>query len=144
MQEASIPLEFLPTEIPELRPDSLYSPDSLPVLENSLVEHFPSEVALWSSDASTKRAMQYVYYIGEAFRRAFEGLWVAVPTAGDPTEAALPMVDLPFRETFVNPIDLIGICVVRRTGNEISRLFRYAANDYHDWVTEGRKTTHRK
>ncbi|MFL6084050.1 MAG: hypothetical protein ACJ74F_12750 [Mycobacterium sp.] len=30
--------------------------------------------------------MRFVYYIGETFRRAFEGMWVALPRLSKPTE----------------------------------------------------------
>ncbi|MGW5524656.1 hypothetical protein [Gordonia sp. NPDC003950] len=138
MQEAAVPLVFTTDDVPELRVE-LYSPESIGFVEKSLLDTFNDESEFWRTDSSTARTMRFVYYIGECFRVAYEGSWVALPR--DDGAGVVPVVDLPFRETFIDPIDLSGIAVVRRTGTEIAWVFARAGSSFEEWTDQGRPPT---
>lgn len=136
MQEAAMGIEFPIHDCPEIR-DQMYTKDSLTVVENKLIELYPNHREAFSSD-NVHTTMRYVYYVGETFRRAFEGSWVALPNLAAPSESPTKMaIDYPMREAMNRPADLVKIAVNRRTGKEISTVFGHAERDYKEWVTAG-------
>lgn len=139
MQEAAMDIEFPIEDLPEIR-DIMFTKDSLSVVEAKLIELYPDARAAWAGDENIHRTMRYVYYVGETFRRAFEGVWAALPQENPKTQspALRPAVDLPFREEFTQPLDLVSMAVGRRTGKEITRVYGYAEEDYSEWVESGR------
>ncbi len=132
MQEAVMGIEFPIYDLPEIR-DEMFTKASLPVVENKLMELFPNHREAFSAE-NAHTTMRYVYYIGETFRRAFDGTWVTVP-AGD---KFVPAIDYPMREAMNRPADLAKIAVNRRTGNELTDVFGYAERDYAEWVDAGK------
>ncbi|MFA4052603.1 MULTISPECIES: hypothetical protein [Mycobacteroides] len=139
MQEAVMGIEFPIYDLPEVR-DSMFTKDSLAIAEAKLIELYDSNRAAYAGEENVHRTMRYVYYVGETFRRAFEGTWVAIPPLGDKPrrEGLLPGVDLPFRENFVNPTQLIHLALTRRSGVEITRVYGYAERDYNEWLDAGK------
>lgn len=102
MQEAAMGIEFPIYDLPEVR-DSMFTKDSLATVEAKLTELYDSNQAAYDGEENVHRTMRYVYYIGETFRRAFEGTWVAIPPGEDSRrEALLPGIDLPFGKASSN------------------------------------------
>lgn len=137
MEEAAMPLIFQVKDVPGLS-EKMYTKASVPIVEQSLLDRFASAADLWITEESTDSVMRYTYYLGEVFRREFEGSWVALPGKGKGISASTPVIDLPFRETFVNPLSLINFAVGRRTGDQIGHVLHWAEEDYNKWVSEGR------
>lgn len=137
MQEAAMGIEFPIYDCPEVR-DQMYSKDSLPIVETKLIDLYENHREAFSPD-QVHTTMRYVYYIGETFRRAFDGTWVALPNLANPSESPTKMaIDYPMREAMNRPADLVKIAVNRRTGQEISKVFGYAERDYAEWVAAGK------
>lgn len=139
MQEAVLEIEFLIDELPEIR-DSMFTEESLTVVEAKLIELYPDERAAYETEDDIHRTMRYVYYIGETIRRAFEGTWVAVPPQDPKNDAKglTPAIDVPFRETFIEPALLIRFAVNRRTGEEITPVYGHIERAYNKWQDAGR------
>lgn len=134
MQSAAMEIVFPIQDVPELR-DQMFTPDSLALVESKLLETFSSEEEAFTGDVSL--TMRYVYYVGETFRRHLEGEWCSI-LKKKPDGATVPGIDGPYSEGFINPADLIGIALVRRTGNEISDVFGFQRRRYDQWVSDGR------
>ena len=81
MQEASMGIEFPIYDLPEIR-DSMYTKDSLPIVEQKLLDLYQDSRDAFIGEDHLHRTMRFVYYIGETYRRSFEGIWV---TAGHST-----------------------------------------------------------
>ncbi|WP_049924823.1 hypothetical protein [Mycolicibacterium septicum] len=79
MQEAAVGIEFPINNLPEAR-DSMFTKDILSLAEAKLTDLYASNRAAYAGDENIHRTMRFVYYIGETFRRAFEGTWVAIPS----------------------------------------------------------------
>lgn len=135
MQEAVMEIEF-PFDVNEVR-DQMYTKDSLAVIENRLQDLYPTAAAAFDAD-NVHTTMRYVYYVGETFRRAFGGTWVALPNLSDPIEPPhKSAVDFPMREAYVEPAELVKIALTRRTGQELTRVYGYAERDYDNWLAAG-------
>jgi hypothetical protein len=137
MQEAAMGIVFPIEDAPEVR-DSMFTKASLESIEAKLLELYADSVVAYATDEAVHRTMRYVYYIGETFRQAFEGIWVAVPPDEKQGGGARPAIDMPFRETFIYPMTLIGFALSRRTSEEITRVYGYAHEDYESWVSAGK------
>ncbi|WP_406267329.1 hypothetical protein OH799_22125 [Nocardia sp. NBC_00881] len=85
-------------------------------------------------------ADQFHRYIGEVFRRNFEGEWYNVPECDDPqrTHGFGPVVRRPFNELYLTVISQLTTAMHRRTGTEWSRIFEFSAEDYTSWQNAGR------
>jgi hypothetical protein len=139
MQEAAVDIEFIIEDLPEIR-DSMYTEDSLETVEATLIELYPDDRTAYEGDENIHRTMRYVFYIGETFRRAFEGTWAALPADGPKSKpaASRPAIDLPFGEGFILPSDLIGLALYHRSGTEITFVFGRMGKLHAKWVDEGR------
>jgi hypothetical protein len=139
MQEAAVDIEFIIDDLPEVR-DRMYTKESLETAEAKLIELYPDEQAAYQGDENIHRTMRYVFYIGETFRQAFEGTWVALPVEGPKPKpaASRPAIDLPFSEDFISPSDLVGLALYHRTGTEISFVYGRMAKLYNKWLDDGR------
>lgn len=139
MQEASMGIEFPIEDVPEVR-DSMFTKDSLAVVESKLLTLYGAAGEAFASEDNVHRTMRYVYYVGETYRRSFEGTWVAIPTESGDTGFAgtQPGIQLPFREAFVLPAQQVKLALIKRTGNQISRTFGHAERDYRKWVDDER------
>jgi len=137
MQEASMEIEFPIYDVPQLR-GQMYTPDSLAIVEAELLQLHPNHREAFTEDA-VHLTMRFAYYIGETFRRAFEGTWVAIPSRVDPENGPrTAAVDFPMREAYIDPAQLVVLALNRRTGKEISRVFGYAERDYAEWIESGK------
>jgi len=70
-------------------------------IEAKLLEFYADSVVADATDEAVHRTMRYVYYIGETFRQAFEGTWVACAPRRKEDGGARPAIDMSFRETFI-------------------------------------------
>jgi hypothetical protein len=116
----------------------MFSKDSLETIEVKLMELYPDSSAAYASEDDVHRTMRYVYYIGETFRQAFEGTWVAVPPDKKEDDGPKPAIDLPFRETFIYPMTLVGFALSRRTGTEITFVYGQMERAHKEWVAAGK------
>ncbi|KHO24670.1 hypothetical protein [Mycolicibacterium setense] len=139
LQDAAMGTEFPIDDLPEVR-DSMFTKDSLAVAEAKLTDLYDSNRAAYTGDENVHRTMRFVYYIGETFRRAFEGTWVAIPPQEDTSErtAPLPGIDVPFREGFIQPTQLVHFALTRRSGIEITRVYGHMERAYDKWQQAGR------
>jgi hypothetical protein len=139
MQEAVMGIEFPIYDLPEIR-DDMYSKDSLETVEAKLIELYPDNRTAYQGDENVDRTMRYVFYIGETFRQAFEGTWVAVPPQDSKSKPAVlsPAVDLPFTEVFIHPLNLVGLAFIHRSGIEITRVYGHMERVYTTWLDEGK------
>jgi hypothetical protein len=139
MQDAAMGIEFPINDLPEAR-DSMLTKDSLALAEAKLTDLYDNNRAAYAGDENVHRTMRFVYYIGETLRRAFEGTWVAIPPQENASEqgAPLPGIDVPFREGFIQPTQLIGFALTRRSGIEITRVYGHMERAYNKWQEAGR------
>lgn len=136
MQEAVMAIEFPIDDCPEVR-DIMFTEDSLSVLEGKLLSLYDSfDAAMDGRNIHT--TMRFVYYIGETYRRAFEGTWAALPRSSGKQDGNIPVVDLPFRETLAKPLEAVQVALVRRTGTEVAYLYPRTKIAYEAWLAEGR------
>ena len=132
MQEAVMEIEFPYYDLPEVR-DDMFSKASLAIVEQKLLELYEDRSAAFSTE-HVHTTMRYVYYIGETFRSAFEGVWVNLPL----TDGFAAAIDFPMRETMIKPADLVQGAVNLRTGTELTVVFGYAERNYREWVDAGK------
>ncbi len=137
MQEAASYLTFIVDDI-DLSADATFLEVSLPVVERAIVETFEGKGNFWMDEEFGPKAMRYVYYIGETFRKAFEGEWVSVPIERDGRFGADPAIDVPFAEDFLRPTRLFGFALDRKTGNELKKQYVIWNRDYTEWLDRGR------
>ena len=135
MQEAAIELEFIVSDVPELKPH-LYTREGIVVAEHVALERFSGWREAFTGDNLTL-AMRFVYFIGETFRRATEGRWVAVPQP-PPKTGALQAIDVEYKSGFYAPTDMLQMALAQRTGDKIVKVFDYAVEDHQKWVDAGR------
>lgn len=136
MQDAVMAIEFPIEDCPEVA-DIMYTEESLAIVENKLLSLFDNfRDALDEQNIHT--TMRFVYYIGETYRRAFEGTWVALPKSGGGEDDNTPVIDLPFWETLLKPLESVQVALNRRNGSELAGQYPYARRDYVAWVEAGR------
>jgi hypothetical protein len=132
MQDAVMDIEFPYEDAPELR-DEMFTKDSLGTIEAKLIEKFPNHRVAYDGN-NVHTTMRFVFYVGETFRRQFEGQWVNLPAS----QGFKPAVDFPMREALIRPADLVKIALNRRTGHEILDVYGYAERDYEEWTSAGK------
>lgn len=139
MQEAVMEIEFPIYDLPDIR-DQMFTKDSLAIVEAKLVDLYANERAAYASKDDLTLTMRFVYYIGETFRRALDATWVALPPRNKEASphALKPAIDLPFSEAFVQPLDLVGMALNRRSGIEITRVFGHMERAHAKWVEAGK------
>lgn len=135
MQEAAIELEFIVSDVPELKPH-LYTREGIIIAERAALERFSGWREAFAGDNLTV-AMRFVYFIGETFRRATEGRWVAVPQV-PPKSGAIQAIDVAYKSGFYTPTDMLQMALAQRTGDKIVKVFDYAVEDHQKWVDSGR------
>ena len=132
MQEAVMEIEFPYYDLPEIR-EQMYTEASLAIVEQKLLGLYDNHRSAFSLE-NVHTTMRYVYYVGETFRRACEGTWVALPVA----DAYLPAIDFPMRETMTKPTDLVEGTVNRRDGKHLTKVYGHAVRSYREWTEAGK------
>ncbi|WP_330229018.1 hypothetical protein OHA40_23365 [Nocardia sp. NBC_00508] len=129
---------FLTITVPDM-PESPWTAEGLRHAEAVALRIFPT---MESVDLPENRhlADQFHRYLGEVFRRNFEGEWYNVPEHDDPqrTRGFGPVVRRPFNELYFTVVSQLTAAMYRRTGTEWSRIFEFSAEDYADWQSAGR------
>lgn len=136
MQDAVMDIEFPYFDVPEIR-GIMFTKASLDVVESKLIARYPNTRAAFDGADNLHSTMRFVYYVGETYRRAFEGTWAVLPPS-DQQPAPMPAVDLPCKETFTVPMTQIGMALGRRTGTDISLSFGLTERLFTKWVADGR------
>ncbi|MEC3958892.1 hypothetical protein VMT65_38065 [Nocardia sp. CDC153] len=137
MQEAALEIEFIVSDVPELNNlDTLWSWKGLAVVESEALRRWSSEQQAFTGE-EFPMAMRFCYFIGETFRREVEGNWVALPPH-PPTRGIRSVIDAEYRARFYDPADMLGIALLRRTGDQLSKIFGYAVEAHREWVEAGR------
>lgn len=135
MQDAVMDLEFFLVDDPELN-HTKFTREGLVIAEKNLLARYTDEQKAFSEENITV-TMRYVYFIGETFRRATEGRWVALP-AEPPLWGPRSAIDAEFTPAFYTPQEFVGIALTRRTGHEITFVYDFAVRDHDRWVASGR------
>ncbi|MUM20493.1 hypothetical protein FZI91_02075 [Mycobacterium sp. CBMA271] len=129
-------IEFPIHDCPEVR-DIMYTEESLRVIEDKLLSLYDNH-DVWRDEQNVHTVMRYVFYVGETYRTAFEGTWAALPKYEGGENDNTPVVDLPFRETPLKPVESVRAVLLRRTGIELTDQYPYAQREYAEWVEGGR------
>nr|WP_245558249.1 hypothetical protein [Nocardia thailandica] len=134
MQEAAMEIEFTVFDVPELS-GCEYTREGLVIAEQQIMHRFDN-VSPFSAD-NRKLGNRFVYFLGETFRRSFEGRWVAVPPIPPATNPKV-MIDVEFKSGFYNPRQMVTFVWKRRTGTELTWIYDFAQENYANWISRGR------
>ncbi|WP_405180764.1 hypothetical protein OG225_06060 [Nocardia sp. NBC_01377] len=134
MQEAAIEIEFTVFEVPSLSGIE-FTREGLVAAEQEILVRYADSNPF--SEENYKLGTRFLYFIGETFRRNFEGTWVALPPE-EPKGIPATVVDVEFKSTFFNPGHQIGFVLQRRTGKELTQIYDRALARYTQWVDLGR------
>ncbi|WP_330229025.1 hypothetical protein OHA40_23400 [Nocardia sp. NBC_00508] len=125
--------QFLNVTVPDM-PDNPWSDEGLNHAEAAALRIFPT---MESVDLPENRDIsdQFHSYIGEVFRRNFEGEWRNVPDYDDDDhpKGFGPVIRLPYNPEYLAVFQLLTATMFRRTGSQWSRIFGYQAEDYETW-----------
>ncbi|MGY1945011.1 hypothetical protein [Nocardia asiatica] len=132
-------LERFFTETAPGMPDDPWSADGLRHAEARALELFPTFESV-SLPESRAIADEFHRYLGEVFRRRFEGHWYNVPSHDDRqhTRGYGPVVDLPFTDVYFTVISQLTAAMDRRTGHFWARTFERMQTAHREWVDAGR------
>ncbi|MGW5572808.1 hypothetical protein ACWEVD_16530 [Nocardia thailandica] len=134
MQEAAMDIEFTVFDVPELSGYE-YTREGLVIAEQQIMSRFGTASPF--SEENYKLGNRFVYFIGETFRRNFEGRWVATPPIPPATNPKV-MIDVEFKSGFYNPRQMVSFAQKRRTGTELTWVFDFAQKNYSKWIELGR------
>ncbi|WP_139279774.1 hypothetical protein [Rhodococcoides yunnanense] len=129
-------LEFFLVDDPDLAQHK-FTREGLVRAESHLLDRHQDKRSAFS-DVHLTITMRYVYFIGETFRRATEGRWVALPP-DPPQRGPASAIDAEFTPAFYVPQDYLGVALTRRTGKEITFVYDIAVRKHEEWVASGRK-----
>ncbi|WP_067796857.1 hypothetical protein [Nocardia beijingensis] len=127
------------TETAPGMPDDPWSAEGLRQAEVRALELFPTPESVELPE-HRDTADGFHRYLGEVFRRAFEGRWYNVPDYDDEqrSHGFGPVIDRPFSEHYLDVIPLVTTAVVRRNGGLWASIFGYSVEDYRAWNAAGR------
>lgn len=128
--------EFLTVDVPDMPADP-WSAEGLLHAEHASLVHFPSMESV-GAPSSRARADRTIRYLGEVFRRNFEGKWCNVPELYGAYGGFTPAVEEPYVELYLEVVAMLTATLDRRTGREWAGVFGYAQEDHADWVAAGR------
>ncbi|PXX59843.1 hypothetical protein DFR70_111230 [Nocardia tenerifensis] len=131
---------FLNETVPDM-PGNPWSSEGLERAERAALSIFPTVDSTMLPE-NRGVADQFHRFVGEVFRRNFEGVWRNVPTFDDAKRSRRfgPVVARPFAEFYLGVIQTLTTAIDRQTGNTWSQAFRYSEEDYQTWVETGRPT----
>ncbi|MBF6363095.1 hypothetical protein [Nocardia farcinica] len=129
---------FLSETVPDM-PENPWSAAGLRRAEATALELFPTPESVELPE-NRHVADGFFRFVGEVFRRAFEGRWQNVPDYDDEqrSHGFGPVVDRPFSENYLDVIPLLTTAVARRTGQLWASIFGYSLEDYEAWKAAGR------
>ncbi|WP_280253390.1 hypothetical protein [Nocardia abscessus] len=115
-------------------PEDPWSAEGLNRAEAAALRIFPT---MESVDLPENRevADQFHRYVGEVFRRNFEGEWYNVPSYDDEqrTRGFGPVIREGYNPEYLTVVPLLTTAMFRRTGVEWSQIFGYSEEDYTAW-----------
>lgn len=130
--------KFFTDTVPDM-PANPWTAEGLAHAEAAALTIFPESGA---EDLPENRDVsdQFHRFIGETFRRNFEGEWRNVPSlgGGQPLHGFGPVVLEPYVEMYLDVIPIFSTALFRRSGNELSFVFERSADRYRSWVDGGR------
>ncbi|WP_040834911.1 hypothetical protein [Nocardia brevicatena] len=136
MQEAAMETEFIRHDVPELD-GHLYTREGLVIAEQQILLRYPTEHDMFS-EGNLEIGLRFFYAIGETFRRALDGTWVALPPNPPERPEPLAVIDSPMWTAFHDLQHMIGLAFNRRSGKEISWIYDRAVKRHQKWVDAGR------
>ncbi|GGL03203.1 hypothetical protein [Nocardia jinanensis] len=138
MQQDAIEGEFVDADVPELD-GHLWTREGLLIVEHEMLRRF-SDFDDMVSEENFEVGVRFIYFIGETFRRALEGIWALLPPNPPDRPDPLCVIDSPMWTAFHDPTHMSGLAFDRRTGKEISWIFDRTVKRHHKWVAAGRRT----
>ncbi|MFI6218473.1 hypothetical protein ACIBCD_41235 [Nocardia brasiliensis] len=128
---------FLNETVQEM-PDDPWSAQGLDRLERLILDR-SSEMDDVNRVEDWAVADQCSRYLGEVFRRNFEGAWFNVPTFGGVRYPSFgPAIRHKWTGAYSDTVNLITAAVHRRWGNYLSGIFSNKVKTYQAWVEAGR------
>ncbi|WP_024805633.1 hypothetical protein [Nocardia sp. BMG51109] len=128
--------KFLNETVPDM-PDNPWSAEGLDHAERAALAIFP-DINATKKPENRDVADQFHRYIGEVFRRSFEGSWYNVPDSDDRGHGFEPAIRLPYTDIYSEVISNLTVAVHRKTGKEWSWIFDRNKESYAEWVQGGR------
>lgn len=128
--------EFLTVDVPDMPADP-WTAEGLLHAEQASLAYFPSMKSV-DEPSNRARADRTSRYLGEVFRRNFEGTWRNVPELYGIYEGFTPAVEEPYVEHYLDVVTMLTASLDSRTGRDWATVFGYAQEDHADWVAAGR------
>ncbi|WP_433577533.1 hypothetical protein [Nocardia brasiliensis] len=118
-------------------PDDPWTVEGLSCAERAALELFADADA---AEAAEQRGMvdRFARFVGEVFRRNFEGRWYNNTDADDQGRGFGPALREGYNPAYLEPVRLVFAALDRRTGSEWARVFGYSEKRYAEWVATGR------
>ncbi|PXX66443.1 hypothetical protein DFR70_103191 [Nocardia tenerifensis] len=128
---------FLNETVPDMS-DNPWSAGGLDQAERYILDHFHDMDEVDRPQNATV-ADQLSRFIGEVFRRNFEGAWFNVPSmGGDRYKDFGPVIRHEWTDVYLDTGNLITATVDRQWGDYLSGIFSNSLETYREWVTAGR------
>ncbi|QIS16479.1 hypothetical protein [Nocardia arthritidis] len=135
---------FFSEDAPEIvgLPDR-WSADGLRVAGAAAVAAFGNLQALYMPE-NREAVDRYVRYVGECYRRSFEGDWRNIPGNGPDGAEFWPIVNRP-ASGYIDPHDQLGLAFFKPSKRdpghpegEMIWVYNNSKEDYQNWVAAGR------
>lgn len=136
MQQEAMENEFVDVDVPELR-GHLWTREGLITVEHEMIRRY-SNFDEMVSEKNIDVGVRFIYFVGETFRRALEGIWALLPPNPPDRPDPLCVIDSPMWTAFHDPTHMSEIAFDRRSGKEISWIFDRTVKRHQKWVAAGR------
>ncbi|MGW5383522.1 hypothetical protein [Nocardia sp. NPDC003963] len=138
MQQEAVETEFVENDVPELG-GHLWTREGLVTVEHEMLRRYPDFDEMVAEE-NLEIGVRFIYFVGETFRRALEGIWALLPPNPPDRPEPLCVVDSPMWTAFHDPTNMSELALTRRTGQEISWIFDRTVKRHRKWVAAGRPT----
>ncbi|WP_327151041.1 hypothetical protein [Nocardia sp. NBC_01329] len=138
MHQHAIETEFVEIDVPGLD-GHLWTREGLVIAEHEMLSRYPNFDDMVSEE-NLEVGARFVYFVGETFRRALEGIWALLPPSPPERPDPLCVIDSPMWTAFHDPTHMSELALSRRTGKEISWIFDRTVKRHRKWVEAGRPT----
>ncbi|MFI7004274.1 hypothetical protein [Nocardia sp. NPDC050175] len=130
---------FLNETVPDM-PDNPWTAEGLDRVERDMLERF-SDMDDVDRAENWVVADQFSRFIGEVFRRNFEGRWFNAPSMGGARYPDFgPVIRHEWVDAYLDVGNLITATVHRKWGDNLSTIFANSSESYREWVSAGRPT----
>lgn len=129
---------FLNETVPDM-PENPWSAEGLGHAEQALLNLFPASGDEFGPE-NQQIVDRFARFLGEAFRRNFEGEWFNDPACDDEQRSRGfgPVIREGYNPEYLDVVPLVSMAIYRRTGTEWSRIFGHSQRRYAQWVKDGR------